>query len=137
MSAALAVQRALRTRLIGTPAVLALVPAGSILDRNERPAPSPSIVLGEAQEVDEGTDLKRRHVRVYHTAHVWKREPSLEGAMLICAEVRRAINASRLLLETGLHCADAHVSSVRTMRDPDGETSHGVVTIEVLVEEVS
>lgn len=135
MSAALALQRALRSRLVATPAVTALVPATAILDRNQRPAPSPSIVLGEAQEVDEESDLMRRRVRVYHTAHVWKREPSLEGVTAICGAIRAAVHAGRLLLETGLHCADVRVSGMRTMRDPDGETSHGVVTIEAIVEE--
>lgn len=132
-----AVQVAIRNRLVATAAVTALVPAASILDVNQRPSPSPSIILGESQAVDEGTSLRRAHVRVYHTIHVWKREPSLEGVKIICAAIRKAIHAGRLDLGTGLHCADALVSSMRQMRDPDGETSHGVVTVEVLVAEVA
>lgn len=135
MSAALALQRALRTRLVATPAVTDLVPATAILDRNERPAPSPSIVLGEAQEVDAGTDLMRRQVRVIHTAHVWKRETSLEGTAAICGAIRSAVNSGRLVLDAGLHCADVRVTGIRTMRDPDGATSHGVVTVDALIEE--
>lgn len=136
MSAALALQRALRGRLAATPAVTTLVPAASILDRHQRPAPSPGIILGEAQEVDEGADLQRRQLRVHHTIHVWKREPSLEGVTLIMAEVRRALLGGRLLLGVGLHLADLRVTGTRAMRDPDGETSHGVVTVEALVQEV-
>lgn len=132
-----AVQVAIRNRLTATPTVTALVPASAILDVNQRPAPSPSIILGESQAVDEGTSLRRAHVRIFHTIHVWKREPSLEGVKLICGAIRTAINAGRLDLGTGLHCADALVSSMRQMRDPDGETSHGVVTVEVLVNEVA
>lgn len=132
-----AVQVAIRNRLVATPAVTSLVPASSILDVNQRPSPSPSIILGESQAVDEGTSLRRAHVRVYHTIHVWKREPSLEGVKVICAAIRKAIHAGRLDLGTGLHCADALVSSMRQLRDPDGETSHGVVTVEVLVCEVA
>lgn len=133
----LAVQVAIRARLMATPAVTSLVPAASILDVNQRPSPSPSIMLGESQAVDEGTSLRRAHVRVYHTIHVWKQEPSLEGVKVICAAIRAAIHAGRLDLGPGLHCADALVSSMRQMRDPDGETSHGVVTVEVLVCEVA
>lgn len=131
-----AVQVAIRNRLVATAAVTSLVPAGSILDVNQRPAPSPSIILGESQAVDEGTSLARAHVRVFHTVHVWKQEASLEGVKIICAEVRKAIHAGRLDLGAGLQCADARVSQMRQMRDPDGETSHGVVTVEVLVVEV-
>jgi hypothetical protein len=132
-----AVQVAIRNRLVATAAVTALVPAASILDVNQRPTPTPSIILGESQAVDEGTSLRRAHVRVYHTIHVWKQEPSLEGVKVICAAIRKAIHAGRLSLGTGLHCADALVSDMRQMRDPDGETSHGVVTVEVLVAEVA
>lgn len=130
-----AVQVAIRSRLVATPAVVALVPAGAILDANQRPAPSPSIMLGESQLVDEGTSISRRIARVYHTVHIWKREPSLEGVKVICGEIRAAIHAGRLDLGPDLHCIDALVSSMRQIRDPDGETSHGIVMIEVLVQE--
>lgn len=137
MSADLAFQIALRARLIGTAAVTDLVPAASILDRHQRPAPSPSIILGETQLVDEGTSLKRRHQRLFHTVHVWKREPSTEGVKAICAAIRAAVHAGRFDLGAGLHCADQRVSGIRILRDPDGETSHGVVTIEALIVETS
>jgi len=136
MSVDLAVQKAIRARLVATLAVTALVPAINILDRNQRPAPSPSINLGDVQVVDEGTSLKRNHSRVYHSLHVWKREPSLEGVKTICGAVRSAIQWNRMDLDAGFHAADVKVSSIRTMRDPDGETSHGVVVVEVLVDEV-
>lgn len=135
MSAALALQKAVRSRLTGTGSVTALVPASSILDRNQRPSPDPSIVLGEVQLVDEGTDFARRHVRAFHTIHVWKREPSLEGANAIMSAIQAAIHSARITLEAGYHCADCFVSSMRAMRDPDGETSHGVVTVEALIVE--
>lgn len=136
MSASLAVQKALRARLVATPALVAMVPATAILDRNQRPVPDPSIILGEAHEVDAETDMGRTMVRVFHTVHVWKREPSLEGVAAICAEIRKAVRVGRLVLEDGFHAADARIADMRTLRDPDGETSHGVVTIEVLMQEL-
>lgn len=137
MTAALAVQKAIRDRLVATPAVTGLVPEEAILDRNQRPAPSPSIVLGEAQLVDEGDSIARDRTRVVHTAHVWKQEESLAGVNRIAAEIRSAIHAGRLGLDPGFHCIDALVSGIRALRDPDGAHSHAVVTIEVLVQEVA
>jgi len=55
----------------------------------------------------------------------------------ICAAIRAAVAVGRLDLGTGFHCADLRVSSMRQMRDPDGETSHGVVTVEALVKELA
>lgn len=132
-----AVQIAIRNRLTGTPAVTALVAAGKIRDVGLRPKDFPTIALGESQTVDEGTSLKRSHTRVYHTLHVWVKEPTLELVKVICAAIRLAIHSDRLDLGTGFHCADALVSSMRQIRDPDGETSHGIVTVEVLVAEVA
>lgn len=136
MSAALAVQKAIRGRLVSTPAVTDLVAANAILDRNERPAPDPSIIIGEAQTVDEG-EYRRRHVMVYHDLHVWKRESGTTGANAITGAIRAAIHDSRLILDDGWHCAGCHVSNTRILRDPDGETSQGVVTVETLVAEVA
>lgn len=136
MSVDLESQKALRARFTTTAAILALVPASNILDTNQRPAPIPSIIMGESQTVDEGTSLQRTHSRVFHTIHVWKREPSLEGVKAICGEIRRAVNfGPRLAMADPYHCADLRVSSIRTMRDPDGEHSHGVVTVEALISE--
>lgn len=135
MSAALALQRALRGRLTTAPAVAALVPASAVLDRHERPAPSPSIILGEAQELDAESDLQRRQLRVFHTVHVWKREPSLEGVTMIMGAMRQALHDGRLTLGDGLHLVDLRVAGCRALRDPDGETSHGVVTVEALIQE--
>ncbi|MCR5856575.1 DUF3168 domain-containing protein [Mesorhizobium sp. J428] len=133
MSASLAVQTAIRTRLVATSAVTALVPADSIVDSHAE-RPDPCIVLGEDQEVDEGR-IARDVVTVYSTLHLWKEEPSLEGVKAIAGAIRTAINAGRLAV-TGWHFGGAHVSSTRYLRDPDGVTSHGVLTIETIVSEV-
>lgn len=136
MSVDLESQKALRARFTTTAAILALVPASNILDTNQRPAPIPSIIMGESQVTDAGTSLQRTHSRVFHTIHVWRREPSLEGVKAICGEIRRAVNfGPRLVLADPYHCADLRVSTIRTMRDPDGEHSHGVVTVEALITE--
>lgn len=138
MSADLAVQKAIRARLVAAPAVTALVPAASILDRHSRPAPDPSIVIGEGQTL-EGGDIARRVQRVVMNLHIWKKESSLAGVKAIAGATRAALQDAslRLSLDALYHCGDCRVSAMRYLRDPDGETSHAVVTVETLVSEVA
>lgn len=136
MSAAVAVQKALMARLSASPVVTILVPAANILDRNALPAPTPSIIMGEDQAVEEG-DIARRNQRVYCTVHVWKKEVGVGGAKAIAGAIRTAVHGNRFPQTDGFHFADCRVSSMRFLRDPDGETAHGIVTIEALVHEVA
>jgi hypothetical protein len=135
-SPALALQKAIRLRLINTAAVIALVPATNILDRNERPAPSPCILMGEDQEVDEDFTIKRDYIRVYSTLHIWKVEPSTAGVKAIAGAIRKAIGRLRRLDigDPDFVCADCRVDGVRYLRDPDGEHSHAVLTVNSLVQ---
>lgn len=135
MSADHALQTAIRLRLAATPAVTALVPAASILDVNQRPAPVPSIIIGEGQSM-EGDQLDRRDQRLIMDLHIWKQEAGLGGVKDIAGAIRTALHSARLTV-TGWHCGDCRVSSMRFLRDPDGETAHGVVTVEALVVEAA
>lgn len=136
MSADLAAQKAVRQRLIGTSAVIALVSAASILDINQRPAPNPSIIIGEGQTV-EGDRIDRRDQRVILDLHLWKKEPGLVGVKAIAGAVRAALHADRFPVVDNFHVGDCRVSSMRFLRDPDGETAHGIVTVEALLCEVT
>ncbi len=135
MSAELALQGAVRARLISDAGVLALVPAASILDRNERPNPRPSIVLGEGQSVDENDSISRNRIRVYLDLHVWTQELSTEISKRIVGAIRTALKV-RPPMGGGYHLADCRIRQARFLRDPDGKTSHAVVTIDALVQEV-
>jgi hypothetical protein len=137
MTPEIALQTALRLRLVGFAPLAALVPASSILDRNQRPAPDPSVIIGEGLSVDDGDSIARNRLRIVTDLHCWKREPSLAGVKQIAGAIRSAVKFGLLALEDGFHCVDARVASVRTLRDPDGETSHAVVTVEAIVEELS
>lgn len=136
MSADFALQKAIYARLVGTPAVLTLVPADNIVDRNSRPAPDPSIVIGDGQAV-EGERIDRRDQRLFMDLHVWKKEQGMRGVKEIAAAIRAAVDASRFGPIDGYHFGDCRVSGARYLRDPDGETSHGVVTVEALACEVA
>jgi hypothetical protein len=132
----LALQTALRTRLVATAAVGSLVPAESILDRNGRPNPDPSIIIGEGLSIDDGDSIARDRTRIVLDLHVWRKEPSTAGVKAIAGAMRTAIRSAALDLAEGFHAVDCRVSSMRFLRDPDGETSHAVVTVEAIVQEV-
>lgn len=135
MSADLAVQKAIRARLIGTAAVTNVVPASSILDVNQRPAPSPSIIIGEGMAM-EGDRIDRRDQRVILDLHVWKKEAGLTGVKAITGAIRAAVRG-KFPQTDGHRFGDCRVTRSRFLRDPDGETAHGVVTVEALVVEVT
>lgn len=135
-----AFQKALRARLVGSADVTALVPATNILDRNQRPAPDPSIVLGEDQVIDApDVMLNRSFVRVYSTVHIWKKESSTAGVKAIANAIRRAIGVNRKarldLADPDYVVSDCRIEQTRFLRDPDGETSHGIVVIESLIQQ--
>lgn len=134
MNALDALHNALRGQLIDTAGVTDLVPATAILDRHTLPAPDPSIIIGDHQAQPLG-DVARTKQLITSTLHLWKREPSLAGVRAIAGVVRTAVQGNALALAAGYHCGDCRVTDMRFLRDPDGETSHGVVTIESLVSE--
>lgn len=136
MSVELAVHRAIRARLVASEAVTTLVRADSILDTHRRPAPRPGIIMGEDQARRESS-IDRRREKVTHVLHVWTEEPSTENCKRITGAVRSAITAKRLDLGLDYHCVDHDVTMMRHLRDPDGITAHGVVTVEILTERLA
>lgn len=137
MSAELALQKAIRARLVSLSDITTVVPAANILDRNERPNPRPSIVIGEGQSVDEGDSIARTRTRVYLDLHVWVEEPSTEIGKRIAGAIKSAVKLHKFEQLDGFHFADCRVRGTRFLRDPDGKTSHAIVTIDALVQEVA
>ncbi|MCC6736517.1 MAG: DUF3168 domain-containing protein [Bauldia sp.] len=128
----LALQAAIRQRLATTSAVTALVPADAIFDRHGRPERFPCVLLGEGQTLyshlwDTYADT------VFADLHIWAEEPGLSGAKAIAGAIREA------LLDGALTVADHRVSdlavaSARFLRDPGGLHSHGILTVEALMQ---
>lgn len=131
ITAPLIIQKAIRAALVADAGLIALVPAAAILDTNSRPAPSPSIILGEDQLVDDGDMIARDLLHVYSTLHLWKAEAGLVGVKGIAGEITLTFRAGKPdLTADGFQLVDWRVSSTRFLRDPDGVTAHGVVTVE-------
>ena len=84
-------QQAVRARLVASPAVIALVPAGSIFDRSRRPESFPCVIMGEGQTVNEALTYGRQHVRCYLDVHVWTHADALSSVKAISGPVVAAL----------------------------------------------
>lgn len=126
--------KAVHARLIGDAGLTAMVPAANMVDDyGGVPTKFPSILVGEAQVVDEGNSIARSVNRVYLTLHIWTAEPNLTLTKKIGGAVRDALGGARLTLDGGYHLADLYIADTRYIRDPSGTNGHGVVTINALV----
>ena len=131
----LALQKAIRTRLIASPAVIALVPAGAIFDRSARPEAFPCIIIGEGTTLF-GDNFDSFYDR--HTAdlHLWEKESGLTKIKDIAGAVRSALEPRPWQID-GFLCPTFRVLTARYIRDPSGEHSHVVLTVEAFLQKVA
>lgn len=127
----LALQRALRARLITSPGVTSLVAVGAILDRSGRPEAFPCILIADAQAMY-ADRISSFHEKVFATLHVWSREEGLAGVKAIVGTIRDCLRYDRHdpLEVPGFDCRHLLFASAQFMRDPDAIHSHAVVTVE-------
>lgn len=128
----LALQKAIRSRLIASPELMALVQAEHVLDANGRPEITPAVYLGEAQ-----TTFRRWDATTYATLHVWFAEPGLvqckEAVSAVVAALRIDAQVNGVLPIDDFTVHDMQATQTRYMRDPHGSFSHGVVTVAAIV----
>lgn len=132
----LALQTAIRQRLVGTPSVVALVQPVAIFDRSSRPERFPCIVIGEGMTVRENVTLAPRHFRAFATIHLWTKTDDLATTKGLAWAVARAIRTPPRPSLEGWHTLLLDVDDARYMRDPKPELSHAVMTVSALVEEL-
>lgn len=135
MAPDLALQKAVLARLAGTADVTALVPADAMIDGHGLPQQFPSIRVGEGQVVREPVTFAACHRRVYATLHLWTK--AMPQARTIAGAIVAAVEGEPIVLDGGHRAVSTVVSGARFIRDPDGETAHGVVTVESLIEVAS
>ncbi|MFN3362824.1 MAG: DUF3168 domain-containing protein [Allorhizobium sp.] len=128
----LALQTLIRSRMIGTPAVTALVAPDAITDRSTRPTAFPCIVLGEGQTLF-ADNLDRYHEQAFLSLHVWTKEPGLEQVKRISAAIRDALRESPWRVQ-GHIAHGVTVSSARYLHDPSGQHGHGVIAIDAVLQ---
>lgn len=131
----LALQTAIRDRLITTPAVAALVPAAHIRDGRVAPEQMPAILFGTPQTVLAGRTGAWRQVWVYLDLHVWALESGTETVRQIGNEIDRALIVPLDVPGFELIPGNFSVEGLRAFRDPDGKHGHGVMTVSALLGE--
>lgn len=136
MTPSLALQKTLRSRLTADPAVTALVPPNNVFDRHGLPERFPCVMIGEGQEVA-ADDITGRYFRTFATLHLWDDSAGLTGVKEMAGAIRRAVRERPWPVE-GCFCHALTVQDARFLRDPkEDAVSHGVVTIEALIEELN
>jgi hypothetical protein len=135
MSAELAVQTALYELWTADPAVQALV-GDRVFDAVPGDAAYPHVEIGETQALDEDVGCGPR-LEIFVTVHVWSQATGFVETKKIMdalrAAVRAAMEARTVTLPDHALQELRHEQS-RTLRDPDGKTSHGVVTFLAVVD---
>lgn len=131
----LALQTAIRARLLETPAVTALVEPTRIIEGAARPEHFPTVIFGGGQTVPAGRAGSWRHVWVYLDLHIWTLEGGTEGARAIANAIDRALVAP--LTVPGFQLLDGNfsVTGSRFMRDPSEQHGHGIVSVEAFLGE--
>jgi Protein of unknown function (DUF3168) len=131
----LALQAAIRSRLVAASTVTALVPATSILDANQRPSVMPALILGEGYAIpDEG--LRRDRHQVYLDLHIWAQEPGTALVKQVVGAIRDALTDAFWSIP-GVELADLCIEMARFMRDPDGVHSHAALTLKCRAREIA
>jgi hypothetical protein len=125
----LALQTAIRARLIASPHVLELVDPPNIRDGDTRPSAFPSIVLGNAQVKVAGHYGSYRNVTVFLDLHIWGE--TLEATKTVGAATSKALfdapDVPGFDLTDGLRTERSFY-----MTDPSG-AGHGIVSLRALM----
>lgn len=126
----LALQQAIRERLIASPAVLALVAADHIRDGSTRPEKFPCIIIGDGQTVLQGYYRGWRNITVNLSIHVWALEDGLAAVKAIGHAISNALAPSRPLDVPGYQLTNGiDVESAIYMRDPSELHGHAVLNL--------
>lgn len=124
-------QRALVAKFKATEPLTALID-DRVFDSVLPGAVYPYVTLGEAQifpELGEETDAADTSI----TIHAWSQKPGYGEVKQIGAAIIAALHDAELEIDTGV-VQSLLLESARYLRDPDGKTSHGVFTFDILTD---
>ncbi|MEO9335959.1 DUF3168 domain-containing protein [Mesorhizobium sp. SB112] len=128
----LALQTAIRTKLVSTYAVLERVEADNIRSGSTRPDNMPTIIMANGSTTLHGHDYtSQRAAWVNLDLHIWARDEGQDAAKEIAFIVQSTLD-KRLLIEGG-YCDSFKVTRSVFMRDPDPTIGHGILSVEALV----
>ena len=131
----LALQTAIRSRLISHADLTALVPADSILSRSSRPEIFPCILISDGQTAYAG-NYEDFYDTAFTDLHVWTREEGTEQVKTIVGAMRSALPTGAWPV-SGFTVPNVKITSARFIRDPDNLHSHAIVTVEAIMRKAS
>lgn len=128
----LALQTAIRTALVASSDVTALVPAGQIRAGSTRPDKTPAIIMSDGNTSLHGQGYTSQRVAwVYIDLHIWTLNAGQDTAKHIAGAVMSALD--KPLNFEGCHCDHFRITTSRFPRDPDPAYGHGVLSVEALI----
>lgn len=135
----LVLQAALRALLVNAEAVTNLVLPANIIDQSERPERFPCVIIGEDQTLDDTRELSPSIAlsEVIQTLHVFSRSEGLVECKRIAGAIQRTVRRTKFDVsdDPNVLCLECWFEGSRFLRDPDGITAHGVITLRGRVQE--
>ncbi|WP_187301262.1 DUF3168 domain-containing protein [Aureimonas sp. AU20] len=128
---ALALQAAIRERLLSSPIMGAIFAPMAIVDGPRHPNMFPSITFGTPQTIANDLTLARRHATIALDLHIWTREEASVEASKLAGIVRSALFASPLT-SPEISFADVRYQGTRILRDSSSQHGHAVVSVEAI-----
>lgn len=119
-------------RLKASSAVAAFV-GNRVYDSVPEKPTFPYITVGEGDETSDDADCVDGF-EISLDIDVWSRAPGFPEAKKISDEIRRALKSPELTIPTNALVYFRH-RQTRFLRDPDGKTSHAVMTFEGFAEQ--
>lgn len=92
----------------------------------------PYVAFGEGQNVPDRADCIEGAV-CYADLHIWSEASGFQECMSIGATILAVVMAADLTM-TQNRAVDCYSNGIRMLRDPDGVTKHGVLTLKALTE---
>ena len=131
----LELQKALVGKLKTDPAVTALVD-GRVYDMPPINPTFPYISLGPDQTIPDRADCSEGSSDVTLQVDAWSRATGFPEVKRIAEAVRASLQDDPPFSLTGFRLVDLTMLDARTLRDPDGLTSHAAMTFLALTEPV-
>jgi hypothetical protein len=113
------------------PSLTALV-SDRVHDRAPQRVIFPYVQVGNLQVIADDAECIDGF-EVYIDVHAWSRAYGTPETRQICSAVHTALHQASLPLST-FSLVEIRHESTRVLGDPDGETSHGIVTFRALVD---
>jgi len=106
--------------------------ANRVYDRIPATAIFPYFQIGDIQTISDGADCLDS-TELFVTLHIWSRAGGQEETRRLASAVRAALHEWLPEL-AGFRVVEHEHRDTRTLDDPDGVTSHGVMTFRALID---